>query len=301
MKSLFLILLLTIESFALDAFISAKDLKHILDDEKLVIIDVSKHYNRSHILGAHKIDVSKLTKKDVIYNPLVDTEDFNEIFENLELTDESKIVIYGRNSPADIQNSAFLAFVLISYGFENVSILDGGYMAWVFEYDYFTTSKKTELDLFTTLYNLYSSFGDESEDQNIHKRECLSVDINYIVENNNTVLIDTRYPQKYYGISSKDDDIYAGHIPGAKNSHYAYKFLKDKTLRDKIELSMIYESGLGLDESSDIVVYADNVKEAAVEWYILYKHMGYKNAKLYYNSFVEYVDWGYETKRFAWE
>lgn len=284
MKKIFFLILITINIYANDPFITAKTLKSILDDQNLVLIDVSDSYKKSHIIGAQSLDVG-LLQKDELYSPLIDNEDMQELFRWMGINNDSNIVIYGRSNNKDLENAAFLAYVLISKGFENVSILDGGYMTWVFEYDVYTTINEPEVDI--GLGSL--------EDQN------LSVDFSYIKESKDIFFIDARFPQKYYGISNKEDDIYIGHIPGAKNSYYAYKFLRDKTLRPQNELDEFYKEGLDIDKASEIVVYANNPKEAAVEWYIIYKYLGYKNTKIYYNSFVEYVDWELKTERFKWE
>lgn len=284
MKKIFFLILITINIYANDPFITAKTLKSILDDQNLVLIDVSDSYKKSHIIGAQSLDVG-LLQKDELYSPLIDNEDMQELFRGMGINNDSNIVIYGRSNNKDLENAAFLAYVLLSKGFENVTILDGGYMAWVFEYDLFTTIEEPEIeDGFITL-----------EDK------ILSVDFSYIKDNTDIFFVDARYPQFYYGISDEEEDKYIGHIPGAKNSYYAYKFSRDKTLRPQNELDEFYKEGLDIDKASEIVVYANNPKEAAVEWYIIYKYLGYKNTKIYYNSFVEYVDWELKTERFKWE
>jgi thiosulfate/3-mercaptopyruvate sulfurtransferase len=286
MKKLFFIIFITINIYANDAFIKPLELKNSLGDKNLVIVDVSSDYEKSHIVDALSFNVDALTHTKG-YNALIQKDEIEELLRELGINNSSKVVIYGRNTDIDIKNSTFLAFVLISHGFVNVSILDGGYMAWVFEYDILTSVEDTEIEV---------------EDANLSLKDTnISVGYDYIKNNKNILLVDARYPQKYYGISDKDDDNYLGHIPKAKNSHYAYKFLKDKSLRSQDELNEIYIDGLGLGAKKDIVVYADNAKDASVEWYIIYSYMGFKDAKLYYNSYYEYVEWDFKTERFKWE
>ncbi|MCW8838606.1 MAG: rhodanese-like domain-containing protein [Thiovulaceae bacterium] len=284
MKKIFFLLLTIINIYAYDAFITPNSLKNALDDQSLVVIDISDSYKKSHIIGSISFNV-EILEESRTNSPLIKMESLQEIFRDIGINNNSKVVIYGRNTKEDIKKSAFLAFVLISHGFENVSILDGGYMAWVFEYDWFTTREVPEVkegDLILTNTNI-------------------SVDIEYINKNKESILIDARYPQKYYGISNKKDDAFLGHIPGAKNSYYLYKFLRDKRIREKSELEEIYFDGLELAQLDDIIVYGENELDAAVEWYIIYKQMGFKGAKLYYNSFIEYVEMNLETERFKWE
>jgi thiosulfate/3-mercaptopyruvate sulfurtransferase len=278
MKRIFFLLITIINIYAYDAFIDSKSLKDVLEDKDLVLIDVSDSYKKSHILGSVSFDVDSLGS--------FEREDLQDKFRDIGITNESHVVVYGRNTNNDIKNSAVLAYALISFGFEDVSILDGGYMAWVFEYDSLTTPKATE---------------DIQEGDVVLKDTNILVDISYIKNTKDARLIDARSPQVYYGISDKKDEKYIGHMSGAKNSYYAYKFLKDKTLRPQNELDEIYKDGLELDGQNDIIVYGESTKDAAIEWYIIYKQMGYTNAKLYHNSFKEYVDLGLKTERFKWE
>ena len=302
MKKLFFIIFAFVNLYSHDAYITPSALKNSLDDQSLVVVDISDSYKKSHIVGAVSFNVSSLIDGGY-YKPLVDKEEIENLFSEIGIENNSSVVIYGRNSLKDIKNSAFLAFVLISHGFEKVSILDGGYMGWVFNYDTLTERGDVQKDFFTSIYELYLTLYKSKDDSSlVLDNNKLSVDLDYVRENNNTItLVDARYPQKYYGVSNNKDEIYIGHIPGAKNSHYPYKFLRDKTIRTQDELVEMYIDGLELDADKDIVVYGENPFEAAVEWYIIYKQMGFKNAKLYYNSFTEYVDWGYETERFKWE
>jgi len=284
MNKLFFLILISVNIYGYEAFMSAKDLKTVLYDKALVIIDVSRSYKKSHIIGAQSLNVDTLTNKEH-NNQLIDKNDLEDIFRDLGINSSSNVVIYGRNTQKDLKNSAFLAYVLISNGFENVSILDGGYMSWVFKYDLFTTIKKQDTDEGTITL----------------KNKNLSVGYGSVKNDKNRLIIDTRYPQNYYGIAQKKANKYLGHIPKAKNSYYDYKFLRDKRIRSKKELNEFYLDGLNISDAKEIVIYGDDPKEAAVEWYIIYKHLGYKNAKIYYNSFKEYVELGLKTERFKWE
>ncbi|QFR50087.1 thiosulfate sulfurtransferase [Sulfurimonas lithotrophica] len=284
MKKILFTLLTIINIYAYDAFITTDSLKDALNEQNLVIIDVSDSYKKSHIIGAISFDTNLLRKSDT-NSSLASMEELQEIFRDIGINNDSNVVIYGRNSNNDIKKSAFLAFVLISHGFENVSILDGGYMAWVFEHDMLTSREERDIQ----------------EGNLVLTSTNISVDIKYIQSNKKSKLIDARYPEKYYGISNNENDIYAGHIPGAKNSYCFYKFLRDKRIRTQEELEKIYVYGLELGKLDDIIVYGENELDAAIEWYIIYKKMGYTGAKLYYNSFKEYAGLGLETQRFKWE
>ncbi len=206
---------------------------------------------------------------------------------DLGIDNDSKVVIYGRNTDADIKNSSYLAYILISNGFQNVSLLDGGYMSWVFEYDLLVNKVDSEAD-------------DEGNIKLIPQN--ISVDAKYIKDNiPNLTLIDAREAPYYFGTKMVKNINMQGHIQNAKSSSYKDKFLKDGTIRPDDELEDIYLNGLELNKDDEIVVYGESVYDAVVEWYIIYQKMGFKNAKLYEKSLLEYDALKYKSIRFKWE
>ena len=61
-------------------------------------------------------------------------------------------------------------------------------------------------------------------------------------------------------------------------------------LRKNKELEKIYYYGLNLSENDNIVVYAENIFQASMEWYLLYKVMNFKNVKIYEAGLKEYFE-----------
>lgn len=143
MRYLLTLLLLTFYTYASDAFITPDRLKELLKDEKLVLLDVSSMYETSHITGALYADVSKFTKSKYERLASAYSKNVQKEIKELGIDPDSHVVIYSRSSDDEFQKATYLAFVLIEHGFENISILDGGYMAWVFEYHDLVSSKKS--------------------------------------------------------------------------------------------------------------------------------------------------------------
>lgn len=245
--------------FAQNAFVSSSDLKTSLSDEKLVVIDVSDMYKVGHITGSISFDVKYLIDKEKSYSALKAHTRLQEIFSNIGLENDSKIVIYGRNNLEDFKYCAFLAFVLIQSGFDNVSILDGGYMSWIFEDDSLIDKKKTRL----------------SKGKMTLSQKNFIVDAKQISKEKN--IIDAR-DRNLYDIS---------HISGATSCSYRLKFKKDFTLlsNEEIKYKCIGYLKNNIDES---IIYSDDIFTSSLEWYIVNRVMGFSNAKIYYNSFGEY-------------
>lgn len=239
MKYLLTLLLLTFYTYASDAFITPERLKYLLKDEKLVLLDVSSMYDTSHITGALYADISKFTKSK--YERLASTYSKNVQKEIIALgiDPDSHVVIYSRNSYDEFQNATYLAFVLIEHGFENVSILDGGYMAWVFEYHTLVSSKK-------------SSAKDDGTYEIKHNPNLL-VESDYVNRNSRSVTVVER--------------------------DYRDIFFDDLTLRGEDELNE-FVSELSLIKDKEIAVHDETVFKASINWYILYKELGFKNVKI---------------------
>ncbi len=276
---------------ASNAFITPNELQKSLNDTNLIIIDVSSYdkYKQSHIKNAIHSDVTKFIDKESPYSLMVPSKIIQEELKELGINSDSKVVIYSHNTKDGILKSSYLAFMLIYSGFENLTILDGGYMAWVFENELFTSKiiPKTK------------------EDGNI----VVDINKNIIasmkyIQNNLAIIsvLDTRSTELYYGLKRSKGINAVGHIPYAKSSFYKDKFLKDGTIREQSQLDEIFIYGHELKISDEVIVYSDSALDASMEFYILYKHMGFKNAKLYEASLLE---WGNKPdkvmRRFKWE
>jgi thiosulfate/3-mercaptopyruvate sulfurtransferase len=293
----YLLILLTLSIFSLNAFgssdttdtntqiklnpfINSLELKNIIDNKNLIILDVDNKdiYNSGHIAGAIHFNVDSLVKSILNqYNLMEEDLNIQNEIQKLGVRKNSAVVIYAHNTLAGNQNSAYLALVLITYGFENVSILDGGYMTWVFENKRLVSTTSNDVK-----YN--NNF-------KIEKNKNIIVNKDYILTNlNNIIMLDTRETKYYFGTHKTNEMPEFGHISGAKSSYTADKFLIDGLLRDKKELQSIYYQGLNLRVNDNIVVYAENIFQASMEWYLLYKVMNFKNVKIYEAGLKEYFE-----------
>jgi len=292
MKYILIFLLPSYILFALDAFITPINLKKNLNDEKIIILDADdiSLYNNGHITTALHIDVNSYIYKQPNPYKLMKSDDIiKKKLQNLGIDKGSKIVIYDHNSKNSSLKSSYLAFILISFGFENVSILDGGYMAWVFENERLVSSKAT--------YNRKKS------DFITNKNKNIIIKKKYLLDNISKItMLDARESKYYYGTHKSKKITMFGHIKGAKSSYYGNKFLLDGTLRHKNELNDMYFLGLELKKNEEIIVYADNIFQASMEWYILYSVMKFKGAKIYEASLLEYFNTKkHPMTRFKWE
>ncbi|MBU1659584.1 thiosulfate sulfurtransferase [bacterium] len=290
MKYLLILFIFFSFSYSFDAFIKPADLRKSLSNENLILIDADSVdlYRKSHILSAIHSDVTLFIDKKSKYSNMHSPEIIQKQIQKLGINTNSKVVIYSHNTESGILNTSYLAFILISHGFENVSILDGGYMAWVFENELLISIKRNKKD---------------SGNFTIKPNYNLLADLEYVQNNIRKVkMLDSRSPQEYYGIKKSNAIEALGHIPHAMSSYYNDKFLTDQTLREQKELDDIFIHGHELNKEDEIIIYAENIFTASMNWFILYKKMGFTNTKIYENSFLE---WGNNPQlqviKFKWE
>jgi len=290
MKYFILLTLSFFSLFASDAFVTPAQLKSLLNDKDIIILDVSNEelYKTSHIKGAIHTNVKKFIDKNPLnkYPTLATDEIIQAALRKLGINDHSKVIIYSHNSKEAIFDSSYLAFILLYSGLEDISILDGGYMAWVFENNLLVSSLIPKIKNGTVTIKPRKHLIATTKD----------------IQNSDVKILDARSYDDYYGISRSDGVLGVGHIKGAKCSYTATKFLKDNTLRAKSELDDIYLAGFALDNDSEIIIYSRDALSASMEFFIVYQHMGLKNTKLYEASLLE---WGNEKNlpmtRFKWE
>jgi len=279
-KYIFLLFFTYLHLFAIEPFIKPTELQNIIEDKNLLIIDVSDYslYKKGHILHSLHFDVSTLVAKQNNPYMLPDTpQNVQNKLKELGINKDTDIVIYSHNSQKGLFDSTYLAFVLIQNGVKNISILDGGYMGWVFQNDLLVSQEK----------NSPATKGDFD----FYYNKNMLVDYKYVQQNQQSAtILDAREPSQYFGVQRSKSTQKTGHIPTAQCGYYKYSFLSDFTIRDDEDLKAIYTDGFNLDTNSPIIIYADDIYQASVLWYIVYKKMGFENTKLYGASLKEWVD-----------
>lgn len=215
--------------------ISPSELKN-LPTENLFILDarvgkdVYQNYLNSHIKGARFIDLDKDLadiSEDAAFggrHPLPTVERFAETLSDLGIPQDAHVVVYDDKNGSNAAARAW--WMLKSFGFEKVQVLDGG----------FQNAEKEGLE--------FSSGEEAFEKAGLIKKEnwglptsTLEVVENELTNHSSTV-IDVRDAYRYKG-ESEPIDLVAGHIPGAINIPFSENldengnFLKPEILKEK--------------------------------------------------------------------
>lgn len=262
MRHILILITLLLNVFAFDAFIKPNELLNLLDKNPndVVILDVSskKLYDMSHVEGALHVDMKKFKNAD--------EKSIKSNFTKLGIDNTSHVVIYYRNSLNHLQNATYLASIFIMNGFENVAILDGGYMAWIFENRTSVSSEK--------------SSAPKKGNITLNKNDNIFVDTAFIKSSNqNTLIIEGTLAD------SNETNIGDMRYLNDKITHLLIPnnnaFYDDLTLKKKESLEEIFIKNMDLKSYEMVVVYSDSKPKASLSWYILHRLLLLENVKIH--------------------
>ncbi|MDR6404937.1 MULTISPECIES: sulfurtransferase [Chryseobacterium] len=262
--------------------ISPSELKN-LPTKKLIILDaragkdVYQNYLNKHIKGARFIDLDK-DLAEIGENaafggrhPLPSPEKFAETLSKLGISEDSHIVVYDDKNGANAAARAW--WMLRSFGFENVQILDGG----------FQNAEKEGLE-FSSGEETFEKAGVIKKDNWLLPVSTLEDVENGLINNNSTV-IDVRDAYRYKG-ESEPIDLVAGHIPGAINIPFSENldengnFLTPEILKEKY-------SKLLQDKPQSLIIHCGS-GVTACHTILALNYAGLKIPHLYVGSWSEW-------------
>lgn len=192
--------------------------------------DVYQNYLNKHLKGARFIDLDKDLAdigEDAAFggrHPLPTVEKFAETLSKLGVSEGAHLVVYDDKNGSNAAARAW--WMLKSFGFDNVQVLDGG----------FQNAEKEGLE--------FSSGEETFEKAEFIKKDNWLLPISVLetveneLKNHSSTVIDVRDAYRYHG-ESEPIDLVAGHIPGAINIPFSENldengnFLKPEILKDK--------------------------------------------------------------------
>ena len=244
--------------------ISVLELKENIQNENLIILDarvgkdVYQNYLEKHIKGARFIDLDKDLAEigdDAAFggrHPLPRVEKFSQTLSDLGISENAHIVVYDDKNGSNAAARAW--WMLRSFGFDHVQVLDGGFQA----------AEKEGLE-FTSGEEVFEKASIIKKQRWLLPTSSLENVENELINNSSTV-IDVRDAYRYKG-ESEPIDLVAGHIPGAINIPFSEnldetgKFLGPEILKEKyLKLlkdkpgSLIIHCGSGVTACHTILV-----------------------------------------------
>ncbi|MEM6488885.1 MAG: 3-mercaptopyruvate sulfurtransferase [Pseudomonadota bacterium] len=246
------------------------DGSYYLPDEGL---DPRVEYDAAHIPGARFFDIDAIADdKAPLPHMLPPVEKFVSRVRALGIGDGHKVVVYDQKG---LFSAARVWWTFRVFGHTDVAVLDGGLPKWIADGQpvddlpveprdrHFTARRDGSLVRDVTQVALQVKLGDEQ-------------------------IVDARSPGRFEGTEPEPRaGMRSGHIPGARNVHYASLLNEDRTMKPLDDLRAAFASA-GVDLSRPVIASCGSGVTAAILTLALYR-LGHHRHAVYDGSWAE---WG---------
>lgn len=250
----------------------------------VTVIDVrtATEYAAGHIRGSVNLPLEVpesawATTRDDLTMELPGIVDLSRALGTAGVTRESKIVLVTSlaEPPYPQANATRAADTLFYAGVKRVSILDGGYPAWV------ARGKAVTTQVPAVTPRPFLALVDHS----------IFVDREYVhAKIGSSLIIDARDAAVYSGQVVEPWAEKAGHIPSAISLPSPLIWNADGTYKSKIELKNLVTAAIGDREKDDeIIVYCGVGGYASSWWFVLSEILGFDNVKFYDGAAQDWV------------
>jgi thiosulfate/3-mercaptopyruvate sulfurtransferase len=259
----------------LPLIIEPQQLTQYLDDGRLIIVDLCKteQYLQAHVPGAIHMDYRQIiAAKPPVMGLLPELPQLQEIASKIGLTEDKVVVAYDEEGGG---KAARLLWTLDAMGHRQLSLLNGGIIAWLAE--------KCPIESTVNVANSQIDYPIQLHESVIARKDFILESL----QNDSVAILDTRSTYEYTG--EKKFSERAGRIPGAVNMDWILLMDRENHFKlqptDKIETML---SELGISPDKEIIVYCQTHHRSALT-YVVLKSLGYENVRGYPGSWSE---WG---------
>ena len=252
----------------MDLIVTAPNVRSMLKRRPL-IVDARSYaeYAEGHIPGAVNIDLMQFHWIDTSKKGI---SDFNRqsllLLSNIGVRQEKPVVFYDNVSGSSASRGVWLVRY---FSHTSVAMLDGGIQEW----------KRLRYPLETKSNAFKHSDFDGEPDKSVLADFGV---VKTAIGKQDHVLLDVRSQQEFAGTVARA--AHAGHMPGARNIDWT-KNLKKGLFKPDSDLGRLYAD---IPKDSKVVTYCQGGYRAANTFVVL-KHLGYKDVKMYLGSWGE---WG---------
>jgi len=256
-----------------------------LDEDDLVILDASAHlpsaqrdpaaeFATSHIKGARFLGLPTLKDEtSAVPAALPRVDQFEQRLRELSLKSTDRIVLYDNSA---LRSSSRAYFICRMFGLKNVAILDSNFAKWAAD----------ALPVESGIPEIVpSDFTAPCDDRSrVRSKADILANITSCAEQ----LIDARDSERFCGDTPDTvHNLDGGHIPGARNVHFAQVLNDDGTFKQGSALKSAFENA-GIDLDAPISGTCGGGMTASVLLFAL-ELLGKNDSALYDGSWGE---WG---------
>ncbi len=263
---------------AIPPLVSTNWLAKNLEDPTLVILDIrtSDNYEAGHIPDAINVPFRlwAVTRKGLLLE-LPEVKALFKMIGAAGIKGDSRVVVANKvDIHHDIADATRVACTLLYAGVNNVAVLDGGYNKWLKE-------KKPLSE--ATVKPKPLAYKNE-----INK--ALFVDKKYVAKKlGKSVVIDTRAPDEFFGITQDLFTDKPGHIPGASCLPAPWVWTEAGTYRSTREVREMAAGVVGRDKSREIIIYCGVGGYSSTWCFLLRELLGYTDVKIYDGAAQEWT------------
>lgn len=236
-------------------------------------MDARTMFEREHIAGARFLDLPSLKdESSPVPNALPRADQFEARLRACGVAATDTVILYD-NSP--LKSSARAYFIFRMFGFPKVAILDGGLTMWAKQG---LATERGPATVAPSDYRVPAANHDRVRDKDFMLANCSTCAVQ---------VVDARDKERF--TAETDDAVHGlegGHIPGARNLHFALLFAENGTYLHREKLAARFEEA-GIDPAAPLVASCGSGMTACV---VLFAQelLGHKGA-LYDGSWSE---WG---------
>ncbi|NNM18671.1 MAG: sulfurtransferase [Croceitalea sp.] len=248
-------------------------------EDTFLLIDfrTAEAYEKGHIEGALNFWRPHIEDTSYAYKGMMaPKKQIEALFSKLGIQNNDHLVVYDHKGSSD---AARLWWLLQSYGFERVSILNGGYQAWL------DAGGKLSIEPIARSTSTFTL----PEQEGLH----LWIDHESLVGRlpnlDGIVLVDARTADEYSGKRKKEGAAKAGRIPGSVHMDWANAIDLEGSHKFKPlpQLQAIY-GGLGASKEDTLIVYCHTGVRSAHTTFVLHALLGYGQVKNYDGSWSQW-------------
>ena len=282
-------LFFALKSYAAEPLVSVDWLKSNLSNEELIVLDIRNKidggskdaFEVSHIPTAvysNYLEDGWRTTVDGIVGKLPPVKDLEILIGGLGIGNDSHVIVVpGGVSSSDFGSASRVYWTFKVLGHNNVSILDGGYAAWLQQLP--TQIETGAVNPTTAIF--------KADFQS--KYLATTEDVVNALANNSSVLVDARPEEQFLGKSKSGKALAAGTIPGSFNLQQQ-TLVEDNTsiFKDAITVAQLVKE-VCIESTEGEIAYCNTGHWATVAWFALSEVLGHENVKNYDGSMVEWT------------